>query len=110
MASIDQDLRSGDGPEEKGSGHHLTKRLKKILDTRLENDKVITHTKIIMQLLLLLFSFQDTLEALKELSSFYTDNTLQARRNFVSKIERRSLSINEVKLLKSTSFIISLFI
>jgi hypothetical protein len=40
MAAIDQELRGGDGPEEKGSGHHLTKRLKKILDTRLENDKV----------------------------------------------------------------------
>lgn len=39
--------------------------------------------------------FQDTLEALKELSTFFTDNTLNARRNLRSKIERRSLAINE---------------
>lgn len=54
----------------------LSKRLNKILETRVEND-------------------QDTLEALKELSSFYSANTLQARRNLRSQIEKRSLEINE---------------
>lgn len=39
--------------------------------------------------------FQDTLEALKELSTFFTENTLNSRRNLRSKIERRSLAINE---------------
>jgi hypothetical protein len=61
----------------KGGGDVLSRRLHKILETRLENDK-------------------ETLEALKELSTFFTENTLQARRNLRSKIEKRSLSINEV--------------
>ncbi|PNF41222.1 Conserved oligomeric Golgi complex subunit 6 [Cryptotermes secundus] len=61
---------------EKGVGSGLCKRLNKILETRLENDK-------------------ETLEALKELSTFFTENTLQARRNLRSKIEKRSLAINE---------------
>ncbi|KAI4471260.1 component of oligomeric golgi complex 6 [Holotrichia oblita] len=54
----------------------LSKRLKKILETRFEDD-------------------EDTLEALKQLSLFYTENTLQARRNLRSQIERQSLEINE---------------
>lgn len=41
------------------------------------------------------YLFQQTLEALKQLSTFYTENTLTARRNLRSQIERRSLSINE---------------
>jgi len=61
----------------KGGGNALSRRLNKILETRLENDK-------------------ETLEALKELSTFFTENTLQARRNLRSKIEKRSLAINEV--------------
>ncbi|KAL1513781.1 hypothetical protein ABEB36_003145 [Hypothenemus hampei] len=55
--------------------HVLSKRLNKILESRLEND-------------------QDTIEALRELSSFYTENTLQARRNLRSQIEKRNLEIN----------------
>lgn len=35
------------------------------------------------------------MEALKELSTFYTENTLHARRNLRSQIEKRSLEINE---------------
>jgi hypothetical protein len=61
----------------KAGGNALSRRLNKILETRLENDK-------------------ETLEALKELSTFFTENTLQARRNLRSKIEKRSLAINEV--------------
>ncbi|KAF7264303.1 hypothetical protein GWI33_000328 [Rhynchophorus ferrugineus] len=56
--------------------HVLSKRLNKILESRVEND-------------------QDTIEALRELSTFYTENTLQARRNLRSQIEKRSLDINE---------------
>ncbi|KAJ4429443.1 hypothetical protein ANN_21612 [Periplaneta americana] len=63
---------------DKGAGNVITRRLNKILETRLENDK-------------------DTLEALKELSTFFTENTLQSRRNLRSKIEKRSLAINELK-------------
>lgn len=56
--------------------HVLSKRLNKILESRIEND-------------------QDTIEALRELSTFYTENSLQARRNLRSQIEKRSLDINE---------------
>uniref|UniRef100_A0A1B6DAR9 Conserved oligomeric Golgi complex subunit 6 n=1 Tax=Clastoptera arizonana TaxID=38151 RepID=A0A1B6DAR9_9HEMI len=61
---------------EKGIKSSINTRLNKILDTRLDNDK-------------------ETLEALKELSIFFTENTLQSRRSLRSKIEKRSLSINE---------------
>lgn len=61
---------------EKNSNSALVRRVNKLLESRVENDK-------------------DTLEALKELSTFFTENTLNARRNLRSKIERRSLAINE---------------
>ncbi|XP_018336028.1 conserved oligomeric Golgi complex subunit 6 isoform X2 [Agrilus planipennis] len=38
---------------------------------------------------------KDTLDALKELSTFYGENTIQARRNLRSQIEKRSLEINQ---------------
>ncbi|CAH0391613.1 unnamed protein product [Bemisia tabaci] len=53
----------------------VSKRLNKILETRVENDT-------------------NTLEGLKELSVFFKENTLQSRRNLRSKIEKRSLEIN----------------
>ncbi|KAG5883934.1 hypothetical protein JTB14_003756 [Gonioctena quinquepunctata] len=56
--------------------HILSKRLSKIIHTRIEND-------------------QETLDALKQLSTFYSENTLQARRNLRSQIEKRSLDINK---------------
>lgn len=85
MSSLlkDSDLGSDDIGEH-GPGNILSRRLNKILETRLENDK-------------------DTLEALKELSTFFTENTLQARRNLRSKIEKRSLVINEVSLFLGIS-------
>ncbi|XP_048836711.1 conserved oligomeric Golgi complex subunit 6 [Brienomyrus brachyistius] len=54
----------------------LSRKLNKILETRLDNDK-------------------EMLEALKALSAFFTENTLRTRRNLRGDIERRSLSINE---------------
>ena len=39
--------------------------------------------------------FQDVLEALKSLSSFFDENNIRSRRNLRSDIERRSLVINE---------------
>nr|CAD7459049.1 unnamed protein product [Timema tahoe] len=70
VVNVDNDLGY------KGVNNLLSRRLNKILETRLENDK-------------------DTLEALKELSTFFTENTLLARRNLRSKIEKRSIVINE---------------
>ncbi|XP_046828194.1 conserved oligomeric Golgi complex subunit 6 isoform X1 [Vespa crabro] len=61
---------------EKNTNSALVRRVNKLLESRVEHDK-------------------DTLEALKELSTFFTENTLNARRNLRSKIERRSLAINE---------------
>ena len=48
----------------------------KVLDSRLENDK-------------------DTVDALKELSSFFTENNMKTRRNLRGEIERRNLQINQ---------------
>lgn len=39
---------------------------------------------------------QEALEALTNLSTFFSENTLQTRRSLRSEIEKRSLSINEV--------------
>lgn len=61
---------------EKNINSALVRRVNKLLESRIEHDK-------------------DTLEALKELSTFFTENTLNSRRNLRSKIERRSLAINE---------------
>uniref|UniRef100_A0A6I8QZY1 Conserved oligomeric Golgi complex subunit 6 n=1 Tax=Xenopus tropicalis TaxID=8364 RepID=A0A6I8QZY1_XENTR len=58
------------------STNPLSRKLNKILETRLDNDK-------------------DMLEALKALSAFFTENSLRSRRNLRGDIERRSLSINE---------------
>jgi hypothetical protein len=46
-----------------------------VLDSRVEGDK-------------------DTVDALEELSSFFTENTLKSRRNPRREIERRNLQIN----------------
>ncbi|XP_011314204.1 conserved oligomeric Golgi complex subunit 6 [Fopius arisanus] len=61
---------------DKNPNSSLVKRVNKLLESRPENDK-------------------DTLEALKELSTFFTENTLNNRRNLRSKIEKKSLAINE---------------
>ncbi|CAG0888778.1 unnamed protein product [Cyprideis torosa] len=54
----------------------LNKKLSQVLELKLEND-------------------QDTLDALKELSTFFSENTHRTRRNLRSQMERRSLEINE---------------
>ncbi|KAG8585013.1 hypothetical protein GDO81_004865 [Engystomops pustulosus] len=58
------------------SSNPLSRKLNKILETRLDSDK-------------------EMLEALKALSTFFTENSLRSRRNLRGDIERRSLSINE---------------
>uniref|UniRef100_A0A4W6C7S6 Conserved oligomeric Golgi complex subunit 6 n=1 Tax=Lates calcarifer TaxID=8187 RepID=A0A4W6C7S6_LATCA len=68
----------------------LSRKLNKILETRLDNDK-------------------EMLEALKALSVFFTENSLRTRRNLRGDIERRSLTINEefariFKEVKEVSF------
>lgn len=54
----------------------LAKKLSKLLETRIENDS-------------------ETVEALKGLSQFFNENSLRARRNLRSDIEKRSVLINE---------------
>ncbi|XP_075165581.1 conserved oligomeric Golgi complex subunit 6 [Haematobia irritans] len=54
----------------------LQKRVNKILETRLDAEK-------------------DTMESLQDLSNFFTENTLQNRRNLRSRIEKRSVFIND---------------
>lgn len=54
----------------------LSRKLSKILETRLDNDK-------------------DMLEALKAVSTFFSENNLRTRRNLRGDIERRSLAINQ---------------
>ena len=58
------------------SQNPLGRKLKKILETRLDNDK-------------------ELVDALKALSTFFGDNTLRARRNLRGDVERRSLEISE---------------
>ncbi|XP_053685467.1 conserved oligomeric Golgi complex subunit 6 [Sabethes cyaneus] len=62
--------------EDTGKDDYIQKRLNKILETRIESDR-------------------ETLDALTDLSEFYTENSIQSRRNLRSQIERRSLAINE---------------
>lgn len=54
----------------------ITRKLNKILESRIENDK-------------------DLIEALKTLSGFFPENTIRSRRNLRSEIEKRSLVLNE---------------
>ncbi|XP_061478389.1 conserved oligomeric Golgi complex subunit 6 isoform X2 [Rhineura floridana] len=54
----------------------LSRKLRKVLETRLEADK-------------------EMLEALKALSAFFLENSLRTRRNLRGDIEHRSLAINE---------------
>ncbi|XP_053634086.1 conserved oligomeric Golgi complex subunit 6 [Cherax quadricarinatus] len=61
---------------EKLPNNPLSRKINKILETRLENDK-------------------DTLDALKELSTFFSENTLRSRRNLRGEIEKRSVGISE---------------
>uniref|UniRef100_A0A673KCC6 Conserved oligomeric Golgi complex subunit 6 n=1 Tax=Sinocyclocheilus rhinocerous TaxID=307959 RepID=A0A673KCC6_9TELE len=73
--------KGGGGPTNSGNAssqpnNPLSRKLNKILETRLDNDK-------------------EMLEALKSLSVFFTENSLRTRRNLRGDIERRSLSINE---------------
>ncbi|KAL6006021.1 Golgi transport complex subunit 6 [Asimina triloba] len=59
----------------------LSRKLKKVLESRTDTP--------------------DVLASLNTLSTFYTENTQQARRNLRSTIEKRSLSINHEFLLAS---------
>lgn len=59
-----------------GGPNPLSRKLRKVLETRLEADK-------------------EMLEALKALSTFFVENSLRTRRNLRGDIEHRSLSINE---------------
>nr|XP_060642640.1 conserved oligomeric Golgi complex subunit 6 [Anolis sagrei ordinatus] len=72
-SSSSQGLSGGGG----GPGPNpLSRKLRKVLETRLEADK-------------------EMLEALKALSAFFVENSLRTRRNLRGDIEHRSLAINE---------------
>jgi len=62
-------------PENRSAETHMARKLKKTLQLKLEND-------------------DDTVNALKELSTFFQENNLKTRRNLRGQIERRSLEIN----------------
>uniref|UniRef100_A0A2K5Q3Y7 Conserved oligomeric Golgi complex subunit 6 n=1 Tax=Cebus imitator TaxID=2715852 RepID=A0A2K5Q3Y7_CEBIM len=69
-------LNNGAGGTSATTNNPLSRKLHKILETRLDNDK-------------------EMLEALKALSTFFVENTLRTRRNLRGDIERKSLAINE---------------
>ncbi|XP_070265237.1 conserved oligomeric Golgi complex subunit 6 isoform X2 [Myotis yumanensis] len=69
-------LSNGAGGPSAQPNNPLSRKLHKILETRLDNDK-------------------EMLEALKALSTFFVENSLRTRRNLRGDIERRSLAINE---------------
>ncbi|XP_013406875.1 conserved oligomeric Golgi complex subunit 6 [Lingula anatina] len=75
MATIQEQTADTSSPSSQPN-NPLSRKLNKILDTRLDNDK-------------------EMLEALKALSSFFSENTLRNRRNLRGDVERRSLAINE---------------
>lgn len=54
----------------------IARKLSKLSELRLENDK-------------------ETLEALKSLSEFFTENNIRTRRNLRGNLEKKSLTINE---------------
>ncbi|GAB1609233.1 conserved oligomeric Golgi complex subunit 6-like [Argonauta hians] len=74
--SADIGASSGGQMSNTSNNNPLTRKLNKILDTRIESDK-------------------EMLEALKALSTFFSENSLRTRRNLRSDIERRNLTINE---------------
>ncbi|KAK2508859.1 hypothetical protein MC885_019066 [Smutsia gigantea] len=67
---------AGAGGTAAPTSNPLSRKLRKVLETRLDNDK-------------------EMLEALKALSTFFVENSLRTRRNLRGDIERRSLAINE---------------
>uniref|UniRef100_A0ACB8GDV2 Golgi transport complex subunit 6 n=1 Tax=Sphaerodactylus townsendi TaxID=933632 RepID=A0ACB8GDV2_9SAUR len=67
---------STQGPAGTSGSNPLSRKLRKVLETRLEADK-------------------EMLEALKALSVFFVENSLRTRRNLRGDIEHRSLAINE---------------
>ncbi|XP_004711326.1 conserved oligomeric Golgi complex subunit 6 [Echinops telfairi] len=69
-------LSNGGGGTSAQTNNPLSRKLHKILETRLDNDK-------------------EMLEALKALSAFFVENSLRTRRNLRGDIERRSLAINQ---------------
>ncbi|EHB15956.1 Conserved oligomeric Golgi complex subunit 6 [Heterocephalus glaber] len=69
-------LSNGAGGTSAQPNNPLSRKLHKTLETCLDNDKEI-------------------LEALKALSTFFVENSLQTRRNLRGDIERRSSAINE---------------
>lgn len=62
--------------ESTGDGNLVSRRIHKFLNMRLENDK-------------------ETLDAIRELSNSFPENTAVNRRNLKSNVEKRTLDLNE---------------
>ncbi|XP_077550897.1 conserved oligomeric Golgi complex subunit 6 [Haemaphysalis longicornis] len=67
---------AGGGPVGGSSNNLLSRKLNRLLESRLENDR-------------------ETLEALRSLSEFFTENNIRTRRRLRGDLEKRSLAINE---------------
>lgn len=66
----------GGGTSSSSSNNPLSRKLNRLLESRLENDR-------------------ETLEALRSLSEFFTENNIRTRRRLRGDLEKRSLAINE---------------
>ncbi|XP_077507047.1 conserved oligomeric Golgi complex subunit 6 [Amblyomma americanum] len=71
----DAEAASG-GDKTSASSNPLSRKLNRLLEARLENDR-------------------ETIEALRSLSEFFTENNIRTRRRLRGDLEKRSLAINE---------------
>ncbi|KAH7977470.1 hypothetical protein HPB49_026373 [Dermacentor silvarum] len=76
VEQIPEDVEAAGGGDKSSSSNPLSRKLNKLLEARLENDR-------------------ETLEALRSLSEFFTDNNIRTRRRLRGDLEKRSLAINE---------------
>lgn len=72
----DPDAAGGGSSGSSSSSNPLSRKLNRLLESRLENDR-------------------ETLEALRSLSEFFTENNIRTRRRLRGDLEKRSLAINE---------------
>ncbi|XP_050022514.1 conserved oligomeric Golgi complex subunit 6 [Dermacentor andersoni] len=76
VEQIPEDVEAASSGDKSLSSNPLSRKLNKLLEARLENDR-------------------ETLEALRSLSEFFTDNNIRTRRRLRGDLEKRSLAINE---------------
>lgn len=76
VEQIPEDVEAAGVGDKSSSSNPLSRKLSKLLEARLENDR-------------------ETLEALRSLSEFFTENNIRTRRRLRGDLEKRSLAINE---------------